>query len=250
MNYYNPFSLDNKTILVTGASSGIGRAIATECSRMGATLIISGRNTERLSETFARLNQTKSNIFIEGDLTSEEFIVEMTATLPSVDGIVFCAGVSDTTLIKFATREKFLRVLDIDLLSQVSLIRNLLKKKIINSCASLVFISSLGAYKVASGLGLYSAAKSGLISIMKTLAIELAPRRIRSNAILPSMVKTELLTTLGSISADDWGKDEARYPLGYGEPNDVAFSAIYLLSDATKWMTGSEIIIDGGVSLV
>jgi len=246
---YNPFTLENKTVLVTGASSGIGRATAIECSKMGATLIITGRNAERLNETFKQLDNTKSNIAIDGDLTNEDFITEMAASIPNVDGIVFCAGVSDTTLIKFATRDKFLRVLDVDLLSQVSLVRNLLKKKVINSGASLVFISSLGAYKVASGLGLYSAAKSGLISIMKSVAVELSSRKIRSNAILPSMVKTELINTLDSISAEDWEKDEVRYPLGYGEPNDVAFTAIYLLSDATKWMTGSEIIIDGGLSL-
>ena len=246
---YNPFTLENKTIFITGASSGIGRATAVECSKMGATVIISGRNDERLNETLAQLDQTKSNVAIAGDLTNEDFIEQMTASIPKVDGVVFCAGVSDTTLIKFATREKFLRVLDVDLLSQVSLVRNLLKKKLINGGASLVFISSLGAYKLASGLGLYSAAKSGLISIMKSVAIELSSRKIRSNAILPSMVKTELLNTLDSISAEDWAKDEARYPLGYGEPDDVAFTVVYLLSDAAKWMTGSEIIIDGGLSL-
>ena len=246
---YNPFTLENKTVLVTGASSGIGRATAIECSKMGATVIISGRNNERLNDTFTQLDQAKSNVAIAGDLTDENFIEKMTASMPNVDGVVFCAGVSDTTLIKFATKEKFLRILDIDLLSQVSLVRYLLKKKVINNGASLVFISSLGAYKLASGLGLYSAAKSGLISIMKSVAIELSSRKIRSNAILPSMVKTELLNTLDSISAEDWEKDEARYLLGYGEPNDVALAVIYLLSDAAKWMTGSEIVIHGGLSI-
>jgi NAD(P)-dependent dehydrogenase (short-subunit alcohol dehydrogenase family) len=247
---YNPFSLENKTILVTGASSGIGRAIAIECSKMGATLLISGRNSDRLNETLLQLDQTKPNMALAGDLTDESFIGELVATIPAVDGVVFCAGVSDTTLIKFATKEKFLRVLDIDLLSQVSLIQNLLKKKVIKSGASLVFMASLGAHRLSLGLGLYSAAKSGLLSIMKGVAIELAPRKIRSNAILPSMVKTELISTLDSITPEDWAKDEERYPLGYGEPDDVALTAVYLLSDATKWMTGSEIVIDGGVSLV
>ena len=246
---YNPFSLENKTILVTGASSGIGRAIAVECAKMGATLIISGRNSERLNETFLQLDQTKSNTAIAGDLTDDSFIKEFTASTPALDGVVFCAGVSDTTLIKFATKEKFLRILDIDLLSQVSLIQNLLKKKVIRNGASLVFMSSLGAHRLSPGLGLYSAAKSGLISIMKSLAIELSSRKIRSNAILPSMVKTELISSLDLLTAEDWAKDEAKYPLGYGEPNDVAFTAVYLLSDATKWMTGSEIVIDGGLSL-
>ena len=246
---YNPFSLEGKTILVTGASSGIGRATAVECSKMGATVIITGRNPERLNDTLTQLHPAKQNVMIDGDLTKDEFIDTLTSTVSTVDGVVFCAGVTDTTLMKFATKEKFLRVLDIDLLSQVSLVRLLLKKKKVNNGASLVFISSVGAIKPAIGLGLYSAAKSGLIAIMKSIALELAPQKIRSNAILPSMVKTELIDTLDSISEEDWKKDEAKYPFGYGEPNDVAFTAIYLLSNATKWMTGSEIIIDGGFLL-
>jgi len=247
---YNPFSLENKTILVTGASSGIGRAIAIECSKMGASIIITGRNEERLNETYIQLDSTKSNMAIDGDLTNEDFIEKMTSSILNVDGVVFCAGVTDRTLLKFASKEKFLRVFEINLLSQIILIRALLKKKKINNGASIVFISSIGAYKVAPGLSLYSATKSGLLSVMKGLASELFSRKIRSNAILPSMVKTELITTDSSVSSEDWEKDEAKYPLGYGEPNDVAFTAIYLLSDATKWMTGSEIVIDGGLSLV
>jgi len=247
---YNPFTLENKIILVTGASSGIGRATAIECSKMGATLIISGRNKERLSETFAQLDNTKSNVSIDGDLTNDDFIEKMTVVIPNVDGVVFCAGVPDRTLMKFATKEKFLRVLDINLLSQVSLIRALLKKKKVNNGASLVFVASTAVHKISYGLSLYSATKSGLISIMKGLAYELFLQKVRSNAILPSMVKTELMGADISVSSEDWVKDEAKYPLGYGNPADVAYTAVYLLSDATKWMTGSEIIIDGGLSLV
>jgi len=247
---HNPFSIENKTVLITGASSGIGRATAIKCSKMGATVIVTGRNADRLNGTFLQLDQTKSNVAIAGDLTSEEFIVEITTSISNVDGVVFCAGVQDRTLIKFATKEKFLRVLDINLLSQVSLIRTLLKKKKVNNGASLVFIASTAAYKLSYGLSLYSATKNGLISIMKGLALELSAQKIRSNAILPSMVKTELMDADIAVSSEDWKKDEAKYPFGYGEPNDVAFTAIYLLSDATKWMTGSEIIIDGGISLI
>ena len=247
---YNPFSLENKTILVTGASSGIGRATAIECSKMGATVVITGRNTERLNETFVQLDLTKPNVIIDGDLTNEDFIAEMTVSIPNVDGVVFCAGIPDRTLLKFASMEKILRVFEINLLSQIIFIRALLKKKKINDGASIVFISSVAAYKVVPGLSLYCATKSGLISIMKGLAVELFSRKIRSNAILPSMVRTELINTDGSMSSEDWEKDEAKYPFGYGKPNDVAFSAIYLLSDATKWMTGSEIVIDGGFTLL
>jgi NAD(P)-dependent dehydrogenase (short-subunit alcohol dehydrogenase family) len=247
---YNPFSLEGKTVLVTGASSGIGRATAIECSKMGATVIVTGRNEERLKETFEQLDNTKQNISVAGDLIDESFVSDLVSSISSVDGVALCAGVSDTTLIKFASREKFLRVMDIDLFSQTFLIRELLKRKKINKNASLVFVSSTGTYKVVPGLGIYSAAKSGLISIMKVVAVELYSRNIRANAILPSMVKTPLISKLDSITAEDWAKDEAKYPLGYGEPEDVAYCVVYLLSDATKWMTGSEIVIDGGFSLV
>jgi NAD(P)-dependent dehydrogenase (short-subunit alcohol dehydrogenase family) len=246
---YNPISLEGKAILVTGASSGIGRALAIECSKMGATVLATGRNYERLNDTFVQLNNSKLNVAINGDLANEEFIEKLVFPISCVDGIVFCAGISDTTLIKFSTKEKFLRILDIDLLSQVSLIRTLLDKKKVNKKASLVFMSSMGAYRLSPGLGLYSAAKSGLISIMKSLAIELSSRGIRSNAILPSMVKTEIIDTLSSISTDDWKKTQARYPFGFGEPSDVALATIYLLSDTAKRVTGSEIVLDGGFSL-
>jgi NAD(P)-dependent dehydrogenase (short-subunit alcohol dehydrogenase family) len=247
---YNPFSLENKTILVTGASSGIGKATAIECSKMGAKVVITGRNAERLQQTFGQLDQTKQNDYVAGDLTSEEFITELVGSVLSVDGVVLCAGIPDRTPMKFATPKRFLNVLNINLLSQTNLIRELLKTRKINKNASMVFISSVGAYKVAPGLSLYSAAKSALISIMKGVAVELSARKIRANAILPSMVKTPLINMDSSISTEDWEKDEARYPLGYGEPEDVAFASIYLLSDASKWMTGSEIVIDGGFALV
>jgi len=242
---YNPFSLQGKTILITGASSGIGRATAIECSKMGATLVITGRNKERLQETFMQL-EGEGHQQIIGDLTTEETIKEIATFCPVLQGVLFCAGISDTTVTKFLTSEKFLNILHINLISPVLLTRYLLANKKIQKGASLVYISSMGATHLAPGLGIYGASKGGLNSMVKAFAIELAPRNIRANAIMPAMVKTELLGTLDTITAEDWEKDEAKYPLGYGKPSDIAYAAIYLFSDASRWITGTELQMDGG----
>lgn len=245
---YNPYSLEGKTILITGASSGIGKCTAIECSKMGATLIITGRNEARLNKTFESLDRCK-HIQLVADLTEEEAIRTMVEQVPELDGIFFCAGVTDTTLIKFLNKEKINRVFNINFMSPVLLTKMLVQKKKIKKKASLVYMSSMGAEDIAPGLGIYAASKNAINAIAKTIALELVNRRIRVNTIMPSMVKTELLETLTSFSEEDLVKDEAKYPLGYGTPQDVAYAAIYLLSDASKWITGSFIKMDGGSTL-
>lgn len=245
---YNPFTLEGKVILVTGASSGIGRAAAIECSRMGAKMIILGRDEERLKSVYAQL-EGGGHLFFHGDLTDDDFIASVASSIEYINGIVFCAGISDTTMMKFATKEKFLRILDINLFSEVELIRLLLQKKKVIKSSSLVFVSSMGAKQVAPGLGLYSASKSAILSIMKALAIELVPRKIRANAVLPSMVRTPLIDKLSSISQEEWELEEKTYPLGFGQPEDIAYACIYLLSDASRWVTGTELKLDGGKTL-
>lgn len=245
---YNPFSLEGKKIFVTGASSGIGRATAIECSKMGASLIINGRDEERLKGTLARLDVREHSMFV-GDLTVEDTLKRLLDELPVLDGVFFCAGVTDTTLVKFIDEKKIDRVFNINLTSPILLTKGLLKKKKIREDASLVYMSSMGAENIAMGLGIYAASKNALNAFVRTLALELANRQIRANVIMPSMVKTELIDTLTSFSKDDLERDEAKYPLGYGRPEDIAYAAIYLLSDASRWITGSSIRMDGGSTL-
>lgn len=245
---YNPFSLEGKKIFVTGASSGIGRATAIECSKMGASLIINGRDEIRLKETLSRLDVGEHSMFV-GDLTVEETLKRLPDELPVLNGAFFCAGVTDTTLVKFIDKEKIDRVFNINLMSPILLTRELLKKKKIREDASLVYMSSMGAENISIGLGIYAASKNALNAFVRTLALESANRRIRTNIIMPSMVKTELIETLTSFSKDDLARDEAKYPLGYGRAEDVAYAAIYLLSDASRWITGSSIRMDGGSTL-
>ncbi|MFR3330658.1 MAG: SDR family NAD(P)-dependent oxidoreductase [Odoribacter splanchnicus] len=245
---YNPYSLEGKTILITGASSGIGRCTAIECSKMGATLMITGRNEERLAETYGCL-EGEGHLRFAFDLTQEEAIRSLAESVPALDGVFFCAGVTDTTLIKFLNKEKIDRVFDINLVAPMLLTKALVQKKKINKMASLVYMSSMGAEEVTLGLGIYAASKSGLNAMVRAVANELSARKIRANSIMPMMVKTELVDHITTISKEELEKDEAKYPLGYGTPQDVAYAAIYLLSDASKWITGSFVKMDGGSTL-
>lgn len=245
---YNPFSLAGKTILVTGASSGIGRTTAMECSKMGATLVLSGRDKVRLEDTFSSLEGRGHHMFL-GDLTKENILGILTTEIPMLEGVFFCAGVSDTTLTKFLDKEKIDRVFDINVYSPMLLTKLLLKAKKIKSGASLVYMGSMGAEEVTKGLGIYAASKSALHSFMKAVANELICRKIRANSIMPMMIQTNLIDTLESLSQEEIERDKAKYPLGYGAPEDVAYAAIFLLSDASRWITGCSIRMDGGSTL-
>ena len=245
----NPFSLEGKTILVTGASSGIGKATAIACASVDARVVITGRNEERLNETLSLLSGD-GHIAIAAELCEQEEINRLVDAMPELDGAFLCAGVSDTTPVKYMNSEAIQRVLSINLEAPMLLTQRLLLKKKIKKGASLVFMSSMGVEQVAPGLGIYAASKSGLNAFMRAVATEQASRKVRANAVMAGMVKTELIDTLSQLTEEDIKRDEAKYPLGYGKPEDVANAVIYLLSDASRWMTGSVIKLDGGSSLI
>lgn len=244
----NPFSLEGKTILITGASSGIGRRTAIECSKMGANVVITGRNEERLADTLNSL-EGNGHSSISIDLCNESDIQDLVNSCPKLDGAFFCAGITDTTLVKFMTIEKIERVFSINLFSQIILTKTLLAKKKLNKGASLVYMSSYGAEIVTPGLGIYAASKMGINAFVHAVALENASRHIRANSIMPMMVETELVKNISTISEEEMQADRAKYPFGYGRPEDVAYAAIYLLSDASQWVTGSCIKMDGGSTL-
>ncbi len=245
---YNPFSLEGKTILVTGASSGIGQAIAIECSKFGARLIICGRNRERLQATFSSLQGDNHQIF-EGDLLYDDTLKELISTIPQLDGVVFSAGKGLTLPFQFSTREKFDDIFNVNFFSPVELLRLLTKKKKINQDSSVVFIVSIGGVKRFSvGNSVYGASKAALQAIVNFTAQELAPKKIRVNSICPGMVETPLIRK-GTLTEEQLKEDMDKYPLKrYGKPEDIAYSSIYLLSEASSWVTGQSIIIDGGVT--
>jgi NAD(P)-dependent dehydrogenase (short-subunit alcohol dehydrogenase family) len=247
---YNPFSLSQKTILVTGASAGIGKSIAIECSKMGANLVITGRNEERLSQTFSLLDGD-AHQKITADLSLEEDRGKLVDCLPKLDGIVHVAGIVKPKPFKFVNRNELDAVLDINFYAPVLLTNQIFRKKKINKPASVVFISSISGVKVSFvGGTTYSASKGALNGIIKGMALDLAPKQIRVNTVIPGMIDTGIFDESG-ITNEDLEKDKKKYPLGrYGKPEEVAYAAIYLLSDASAWTTGSNILLDGGFTLI
>lgn len=247
---YNPFSLEGKTILVTGASSGIGKATAIECSKMGAVVIALGRNKDRLEETLSQLKTQGSQSFLL-DLTNGEEVKLLLNQLPKIDGVVNAAGVASTTLFQFATPEKMRGIFDVNFFAPVEFTRLLLKKKLINKGGSIVFISSIdGPVNVHVGNSTYSATKSALASISRGMAVELAAKGIRVNYLMPGQTETPLIHG-DSITQEQLEQDKKNYPLGrYGRPEEIAYGAIYFLSDASTFTTGTGLIIDGGFTVL
>lgn len=242
---FNPFSLESKTILVTGASSGIGQAIAIACSKMKANVIITGRNIQKLEYTFSLMEKGSHQIII-ANLTKESEINNLNAQLPKLDGIVYCAGIGNRKLCKMIKKDDIDTIMDTNFTSTVLLQSAILSSKKLNKGASIVFIGSRAATSPSIGNAIYSASKGAIISYAKCLGLELAPRQIRVNCICPAMVWTDLIIQEG-VSKEELEEAQLKYPLKrYGKPEDIAYLAIYLLSNASCWMTGSILDITGG----
>lgn len=245
MDHSNPFSLQGKRILVTGASSGIGKAIAIACAKMGASLVITARNEQRLTETLSLMSQG-DHIAIKADLTEQKDIDNLVGQLPGLDGFVQCAGVGNRILCKNIGLEDIQHVFRPNVVAPILLQTAILEKKKMNKSASIVYIASRAANAPSIGNAVYSASKGAVLSYAKCLALELSPRMIRVNCICPAMIWTDLILQ-GGITKEELEEAQLKYPLKrYGQPEDVANLAIYLLSDASGWMTGSSIDLTGG----
>lgn len=242
---FNPFSLKGKKILVTGASSGIGKAIAVSSAKMGATIIATARNEQRLFETLALMPEGEHQA-INADLTNQEDINALVEQLPKLDGLVQCAGVGSRVPCKNITDKDLQYVFASNVEGPILLQSTLLSKKKINKSASIIYIASRAASAPSAGNATYSASKGAILSYAKCLALELAPRQIRVNCICPGMVWTDLILKDG-MDREQLEQAQLSYPLKrFGQPEDIANLAIYLLSDASNWMTGSSIDISGG----
>lgn len=246
---YNPFSLVGKTILVTGASSGIGKETAIQCSKLGARVIITARNEERLKDTLG-LMDGQGHEMILADQTIEEQVLSLLEQIPQLNGVVLCAGKGTTSPFPFSTREKYDDIFNTNFFAPVELLRLLVKKKKIIKESSVVFVSSIGGVESFQfGNGVYGASKAALNSTMKFCAKELATKKIRVNSVNPGMVNTNLIQG-GTITEEQHKLDMEKYPLRrYGEPIDIAHGIIYLLSDASSWVTGHSLVIDGGYTI-
>ena len=245
---YNPYSLVGKTILITGASSGIGRATAIECSKLGAKCVITGRNEERLNETLSQM-VGEGHQEVVADIATQDGIDVLIEQIPNIDGLVSNAGIGINKPIKFYKQENLETIFQTNTFSPMLIVKGLLKKKKVNEKGSIVFVSSVAAFNSDLGNGIYGASKSALMAYMRYCARELAAKNVRTNSIHPGMVETPLIRG-GAYSETDLQIDMASYPLGrYGKPEEIAHAIIYLLSDASAWVTGTSLIIDGGVSL-
>ena len=247
---YNPYSLESKTILVTGASSGIGKVTAIESSKLGATVIITGRNEQRLNDTFNALDVSlgQQHQSILADLSTEEGVVELVSKIPSVDGVSSNAGIPMTQLIKFVKLETLESVWNINTVSHVNLAKFLFKKKKLNQGASYVFTASIGGTtSFGPGNSVYGMSKAAINSFMRFCAIEFATRMIRCNCVSPGMIETPMTQNSSTFTKEDYEKDAEKYLLKrYGKPEEVARTITFLLSDASSFITGDTILVDGG----
>lgn len=252
---YNPFSLEGKTILVTGASSGIGRSTAIECSKLGANIVITARCEERLSSVFNELdtNLGQQHKMILADLNSDEGIMSLIENTGEIDGLSSNVGISmGSTPIKFINAETTEKVWQVNTLSHVKLIRDLYKKKKLKKNSSVVITSSVGGVTAFNiGNSIYGMSKAALDSFMKFCAVDFASRGIRCNSVCPGMIETPMNNGEGALNEEDYNKDKEHYLLKrYGKPEEVARTTAFLLSDASSFITGISLRVDGGMSII
>ncbi len=246
----SPFGLSGKTVLVTGASSGIGRATAIEVSKAGAECcVLVARNIKALEETAGMLDAGCKAVIMPCDLTDDEQVRKLVDEVPVLDGAVLNAGINKMKPLSFWNENDISQVFKVNCFSPAVLLKYLVKKKKMASPASVVFTASISGHtNVSVGNGIYGASKAALSAFMKYAALELASKGIRCNAVLPGRVETPLIHAVTDEEAIK--RDLLNYPLGrYTRPEEVAWAFIYMLSDAAACITGTELVIDGGRSL-
>lgn len=249
---HNPFTLQDKTILVTGASSGIGQCVSIVCSKMKARLVITGRNEDRLNETYEKLTGEGHRAVI-ADLSTQEGVDYLVSNCELLDGVVHCAGIPKICPIKRLNRGLLYDIVNTNELAPILLTAALLKNSKLQKQSSIVFIASIaGVFRAGSvGDSDYSATKGALSGFAMTAAKELGPQGIRVNTICPAVVETPILAnSYNMMTEEEIKKKLSSYPLRrFGRPEDVANGVVYLLSDASSWVTGINLAIDGGCHL-
>lgn len=249
---YNPYSLQGKTILVTGASSGIGQSVAIECSKMGASVVITGRNKDRLQETYDML-EGSGHVQIPADLSNYPEIQKLVDECPKVDGVSHNAGIAKIIPVKRISQENLEEIVGTNALGPILLTQQLVRNKKINNKGSIVFTSSLsGVYCVHYGESMYAASKGAISGFAKGAALELAAQGIRVNCVNPSIIQTNIFKNEGDIISDEQMKEKIQnYPLKrLGVTTDVSWAHVFFLSDASSWITGIGLPIDGGYILI
>lgn len=251
---FNPFTLENKTILVTGASSGIGRQCAIDCSKMGAKVVLLARNEERLKETLSLMNG-EGHLLVAQDLTDFEalpqLVKDIVEKMGPLDGALHCAGISNTEPLKLIGIERLEEFFRSNVFSTIELTREICKLKNVNKeGASIVFFSSVMGVVGESCKSSYSLTKGALISGMRSLAVEYAKKKIRFNCVSPGVIETPINANQAYMKEPELrALFEAKHLLGIGQCSDISNACIYLLSDASRWVTGQNLIVDGGYTV-
>ncbi|MFX3632161.1 MAG: SDR family NAD(P)-dependent oxidoreductase [Candidatus Pristimantibacillus sp.] len=248
----NPFSLEGKHILVTGASSGIGKTTVEVLSEQGATVILVGRDEQRLNDTLESLSNKDDHWVEPFDLSEIDGIPAwlkqvVARTGKPLNGVVHCAGHHNTVPLRVISEKSINDVMSINLYAGLGLLRGCTNKNIFVPQSSFVFISSVMGLVGQAGVVGYSASKGAIIAAVKAAALEFSNIGTRVNCICPGMVETSMADELfATVSFDHKSNIEKQHPLGMGKPEDVAYAASYLVSDASRWVTGTSLIVDGG----
>ena len=238
-------NFDDKRFMVTGASSGIGRATAILLSKLGAKVVACGRNEQRLDETLTQCDGADhiKLAFDVRDIASYKNVFgRATADGRKLDGLVYCAGIATPTPLRVMSEETIREVLDVNLIAFMMMVATYAKKPF-NNGGSIVAISSLSAHYPDKCMSAYTASKAALESVTQTLALELVDKNIRVNCIVAGSVRTEMTSTV-LPSTLDFVKRQTL--LGMLEPEDIADSIAFLLSDASRRITGRSMYVDGG----
>jgi len=241
--------LSGKHILITGASSGIGRQTALSAAQAGGIVTVVARREHELSQLVEMLPGV-GHQYIQADLTNEISIAELAERVMPLDGIVHSAGIVAPRPIKFIRKKDLAPVWSINTNAPIILTAALLSQSKINDGASLVFISSVSTEHPYFGGAMYVSSKAAIEAFSRNLALELSGKKIRSNVLAPALVRTAIYEqTAAAGNADQLAAYETQYPLGIGEPEDVAQAALFFLSDHAKWITGQKLVMDGGLTL-
>jgi NAD(P)-dependent dehydrogenase (short-subunit alcohol dehydrogenase family) len=241
----------SKKILITGASSGIGREVSIKLSKLGYNCILIGRNLNELEVTL-KLMSGSDHLIFSGDINDQTFIDHISSQVEELSGIVHSAGIIKLSPIKFINKGDFEKIMNTNLYAPFFITQALIKNKKLLNDSSIIFISSISGPIIGSkGNLMYSASKSAINGIVKVLALELAEKKIRVNAISAGMIYSEMWkeNNTNSVSSEQLSLDSKKYPLGYGEPSDVASLVSFLTSQESKWITGSTIVLDGGFTI-
>lgn len=247
---FNPFSIENKTILVTGAASGMGKATAITCAQMGATVIAADNNYDGLQNALSELGGA-GHLGFQINLADNSSWQTLLDKMPSVDGIANCAGIANMNPFTFVSDEELNKVFSVNFYGPVMLVNKILKKKKLNKGGSVVFVASVDGPKIVhAGNSVYSASKNALVGMARNMAVDLASKKIRVNCVLPGTTDTPLIRT-SNVTEESLAEIAKTFPLRrFGTPQDMANAIIYLLSDASGFVTGTELVVDGGYSII